>query len=215
MGEEFMEDSLKQTISDDSNLLDATQNAIMDAAENVSGVLNSAADSSALPAPAEPFYTEVEFWLAMAFVLAIGILLKPLYKIIKSGLQGRIQRVVDDIQEATALRDEAQRLLADYERKFVNVDKEVAQIVATADKNLQNIKNTELAKLKSNLRTKEKEAQRRMEENTEKARREINLLASKKSVELAQKAIKRYIAETDKSTLIDEAIAELDRLVKP
>ena len=35
MGEEFIEDSIKQTISDDDNLLDATQNAIIDEAENV------------------------------------------------------------------------------------------------------------------------------------------------------------------------------------
>ena len=32
MGEEFIEDSIKQTISDDGTLLDATQNAIIDAA---------------------------------------------------------------------------------------------------------------------------------------------------------------------------------------
>ncbi|MBQ8670975.1 MAG: hypothetical protein IJ525_00450 [Alphaproteobacteria bacterium] len=213
MGEEFIEDSIKQTISDDGNLLDATQNAIIDAAENVSGALNSSADLPISSLPSEPFYTEVEFWLAVAFVLAISSLAKPLYSIIKNSLQNRIQRVVDDINEATELRDDAQKLLADYERKFVNVDNEIAQIIDIADKNLQNIKKAELSKLENNLRTKKAEAERRMAENIEKARYEVNLSASKISVEIAKKAINNYIEKADKSALIDEAIVELDNLI--
>lgn len=213
MGEEFIEDSIKQTISDDDNLLDATQNAIIDAAENVSGALNSSADLPMSSLPSEPFYTEVEFWLAVAFVLAISALAKPLYSIIKNSLQNRIQRVVDDIKEATELRDDAQKLLADYERKFVNVNNEIAQIIDIADKNLQNIKKAELSKLENNLRTKKAEAERRMAENIEKARYEVNLSASKISVEIAKKAINNYIEKADKSALIDEAIVELDNLI--
>ena len=213
MGEEFIEDSIKQTISDDGNLLDATQNAIIDAAENVSGALNSSADLPISSLPSEPFYTEVEFWLAVAFVLAISALAKPLYSIIKNSLQNRIQRVVDDINEATELRDDAQKLLADYERKFVNVNNEIAQIIDIADKNLQNIKKAELSKLENNLRTKKAEAERRMAENIEKARYEVNLSASKISVEIAKKAINNYIEKADKSALIDEAIVELDNLI--
>ena len=213
MGEEFIEDSIKQTISDDGHLLDATQNAIIDAAENVSGALNSSADLPISSLPSEPFYTEVEFWLAVAFVLAISSLAKPLYSIIKNSLQNRIQRVVDDINEATELRDDAQKLLADYERKFVNVDNEIAQIIDIADKNLQNIKKAELSKLENNLRTKKAEAERRMAENIEKARYEVNLSASKISVEIAKKAINNYIEKADKSALIDEAIVELDNLI--
>lgn len=213
MGEEFIEDSIKQTISDDGNLLDATQNAIIDAAENVSGALNSSTDLPISSLPSEPFYTEVEFWLAVAFVLAISALAKPLYNIIKNSLQNRIQRVVDDINEATELRDDAQKLLADYERKFVNVDNEIAQIIDIADKNLQNIKKAELSKLENNLRTKKAEAERRMAENIEKARYEVNLSASKISVEIAKKAINNYIEKADKSALIDEAIVELDNLI--
>ncbi len=213
MGEEFIEDSIKQTISDDDNLLDATQNAIIDAAENVSGALNSSADLPMSSLPSEPFYTEVEFWLAVAFVLAISALAKPLYNIIKNSLQNRIQRVVDDINEATELRDDAQKLLADYERKFVNVNNEIAQIVDIANKNLQNIKKAELSKLENNLRTKKAEAERRMAENIEKARYEVNLSASKISVEIAKKAINRYIEKANKSALIDEAIVELDNLI--
>ena len=138
---------------------------------------------------------------------------KPLYSIIKNSLQNRIQRVVDDINEATELRDDAQKLLADYERKFVNVDNEIAQIIDIADKNLQNIKKAELSKLENNLRTKKAEAERRMAENIEKARYEVNLSASKISVEIAKKAINNYIEKADKSALIDEAIVELDNLI--
>ena len=148
MDEELIDGSLMQTISDDGNLLDATQNAIMDAAENVSGVLSGTGEV-AEELHSAPFYNDVEFWLAMAFVLAVIVIAKPLFKILKSGLQNRIQKVIDDFDEATKLRDDAQNLLVEYERKFVNTDKEVAVIVENSRKNLQNMRDSELKKLKN------------------------------------------------------------------
>ncbi|MBP1532201.1 MAG: ATP synthase F0 subunit B, partial [Alphaproteobacteria bacterium] len=162
----------------------------------------------------EPLYMEVEFWVGMAFVLSVMLLFKPLGKFIKAALQNRVKRVIDSIDEASKLRDDAQKLLADYERKFVNVDAETAQIVEQSRKNLQNIKNLELAKLKTDSENKEKEAERRIATATEKAKNEINLSASRISVDLAQKAINRYLQNTDKSKLIDEAIADLDKFIQ-
>lgn len=194
-------------------LIDATQNAIMDAAENVSEIL-AAGKSVATEIKDAPFYTEVEFWVAMAFVLSVLLLLKPLAKYIRAGLQHRIDKVVNDIEDAAKLRDDAQLLLADYERKFVNAQKEASHIVEQSRKNLQNIKRHELAKLKTELQNKENEAERRIAAATEKAKEEINSSASKVSIEFARKAIDHYLQTTEKSKLIDEAIADLDKFVQ-
>ena len=202
-------------ITSGEQLIDATQDAIMGAAENVSEVIGVAA-SKTMPQEVhhEPLYMEVEFWVGMAFVLSVMLLFKPLGKFIKAALQNRVKRVIDSIDEASKLRDDAQKLLADYERKFVNVEAETAQIVEQSRKNLQNIKNLELAKLKTDSENKEKEAERRIATATEKAKNEINLSASRISVDLAQKAINRYLQNTDKSKLIDEAIADLDKFIQ-
>lgn len=199
--------------SSGQELIDATQNAIMGAAENVSEII-AAGKTAATKIQEVPFYTEIEFWIAVAFVLSVIILLKPLAKYIRTALQNRINRVVQEIDDAAKLRDDAQVLLAEYERKFINAQTEAAHIAEQSKKNLQNLKRHELAKLKTELKNKENEAERRIAASTAKAREEINLSASKVSVDLAYKTINYYLQNADRSKLIDEAIADLDRFVQ-
>ena len=191
MNEEAMmetQDAATAATSAGQEIIDATQNMIMDAAENVSEVI-AAGKTAATEIHEVPFYSEVEFWIAVAFVLSVCVLLKPLAGAIRSGLHKRIDKVVQDIDDAAKLRDDAKILLADYERKYVDAQKEASQIMQKAKNTLENLKKRELSNLKN----------------------ELNLSASKASVELAKKTINRYLQKTDKSALIDEAIAELDK----
>lgn len=197
-----------------NGLIDSTQNAIMGAAENVSHVIDAGKAAVQSHLTEEPLYMEVHFWVGVAFILAMLVLLKPAYKFIKSALQRRVDKVINDIDEAVKLRDDAQALLAEYERKFVNVEQEAAQIVAQGKQNLRRMQQAETAQMKVDLQNKEKEAERRIKSATEKAKNEINLSASKISVCLAQKAINQYLQNNDKQKLIDDAIDELDKFVK-
>ena len=197
-----------------SSLLDTTQNAIMGAAENVSQVIDAGKEVVQAHMSEEPFYLSVHFWIGVAFVLAMLVLLKPAYKFIKAALQRRVDKVISDIDEAMKLRDDAQAVLAEYERKFVNVEQEAAQIIARGTQSLRRMQQSETASMRSEIENKEKEAERRIKSATEKARNEINLSASKLSVDLARKAIKQYIKENDAHKLIDDAIDELDKFIK-
>lgn len=198
-------------ISSGDGLIDATQNVIMNAAENVSEALGVAGKTAVEDVAELPFYAEVEFWVGMAFVLSVCVLFKPLGKFIRKAMQNRVNKVISDIEEAAKLRDDAQTLLADYQRSFINAEKEAHCIVENARKSVQNIKNNELAKLKIDLENKEKEANRRIAASNAKVAEEISSFAGTASVELANKVINNYLQSTDKTKLIDEAIAELDK----
>ncbi len=207
-------ESFQETLSKGNELIDATQNAIIDAAENVTGIFDAAtAKTVASEAHLEPFYTEIEFWVGMAFVLSVIVLLKPLFLFIRSALQRRIQNVAQAIDDAVKLRDDAQILLADYERKYQNAAKEAQEIIDNSRISLERFKKTELANLQESLKLKEKEAERRIKTSTAKVQNEINSSASVLSVQLAQKAIQKYLKETDQSRLIDDAIDELDKFI--
>lgn len=198
-------------LSSSDGLIDATQNVIMNAAENVSVALGAASKAAVPQVQEVPFYAEVEFWIGMAFVLSVCVLFKPLYSYIKQAMQNRVNKVIEDIDEAAKLRDDAQNLLADYQRRFINAEKEAEQILEQSRKNMRNIKNKEITELKIDLSNKEKEANRRIAAANTKATDEINAYAGRISVELASKAINTYLQTTDKSRLIDEAINELDK----
>lgn len=200
-------------IQSGQDLIEATQNAIIDVAENVSEAIGVTGKTSVAETVHEPFYAEVHFWVGIAFILAILCIVKPIFKFVKAALERRIAKVATDIEEASKLRDDAQVLLADYERKFIDAQSEAQQLLDKSRKNMQNIKKLEISKLKVDLQNKEKEAERRIAAATEKAKAEINLSASKVSIELAHKAINHYLQTTDKSKLIDEAITALDKFI--
>ena len=147
----------------------------------------------------------------MTFIVSVIVLLKPLFFYIQAALQRRIQNVVQSIDDAAKPRDDAQILLADYERKYQNAEKEAQQIIENARTSLNRSKETELAHLQENMKIKEAETERRIKASTAKVHNEINSSAAVLSVQLAQKAIKQYLKEADQSQLIDAAIAELDK----
>ncbi len=207
-------DDATQALPLGHGLIDSTQSAIIDAAENVSQVFDTAGKTVAHELNVIPFYGEVHFWVGVAFVLAVLVLLIPAYRFIKGALQRRVNKVISDIEEAMQLRDDAQNLLAEYERKFVNMQAEVDSIVAEGMKSLKNLQKNETERLKIELETKQKEAERRIKTATEKAKNEINNAVGQLSVSLAQKAIDRYLQTTDKSRLIDESINDLDKFIK-
>ena len=68
--------------------------------------------------------------------------------------------------------------------------------------------------MNENTAVKEKEIKRRIATSTENAMAEINQSVAHSAVGLAQKAIKEYINKADKSSLIDNALAGLDKFVK-
>ena len=218
MAEEITDSSLSDaaavTLQTGNDLIDATQNAIIDAAENVSEVFDKANPDIAHQLTEVPFYADVEFWVGMAFILSIVALAKPAYRFLKSAMRGKIESVKNQIADAEKLRDDAQELLAQYERKFAATESEVAEILKQAEKNIANQKKNDLATLKENTAVKEKEIKRRILSSTENVMAEINQSVARSSVEVAKKAILAHISKANKSTLIDEAIVSLDKFIK-
>lgn len=95
-------------------IIDATQNAVIEAAENVANIIDNTA--AELDGHHEVFYQSAEFWVAMAFVLVVAALARPIGRTVIALLKKRIARIIARIREASALQEDAQKLLADYEK---------------------------------------------------------------------------------------------------
>ena len=98
---------------------------------------------SASPALAAsgPFVSlgNTNFVVLVAFLLFVGILLY--YKVpelVGGMLDKRAENITSDLNEAKALREEAQSLLASYERKQKEVQEQADRIVATAKEEATN-----------------------------------------------------------------------------
>jgi len=76
---------------------------------------------------------EAEFWVAVAFVIFVGVLIYyGVHTMITGVLDQRSARIRADLDEARRLKEEAAALLAEYRRKQQSAEREAAQIVAGA-----------------------------------------------------------------------------------
>lgn len=191
-------------------LIDATQNAVMEAAENVSNIIGTTA--AELDGHSEAFYQGAEFWVAMAFVLVVIALGRPVGKTVITLLKKRIAAIIARINEASSLQEDAQKLLADYEKKFLGAKAEAEAILKKAQKEVDYFKKESLSKLEQDMRQKEKDAEDRLMNAKEKASQEISALTSELTIKSVKEAIAKHLDDASQSKLIDASIALLIKL---
>lgn len=199
-----------ENINSGKEIIDAAQNAVMQAADDVSGIIENTAEQ--LHGHEEIFYQSAEFWVGVAFVLVVLLLAGPVGRLVRSMLNKRIDNITKRIHDAAELRDEAQKLLADYEKKFLNADKEAQAILNKSQKEIEYLKKENLAKIEEEMKIKEKEAEDRITASKEKAAREISDLTSELTIKTVKAAIVKNLDAKTKNKLIDDSISLITRL---
>lgn len=101
----------------------------------LTAALFTAIASPALAAGDKPFFSlaNTDFVVLIAFIIFIGILLYfKVFSLVGGMLDKRAQSISAELDEARTLREEAQSLLASYERKQKDVQAQADRIVANA-----------------------------------------------------------------------------------
>ena len=88
----------------------------------------------------EPFYKEGEFWVGFAFILVVVFLFKPVGSMLKAMLIKRRNGIIEQINQAEKLRDDAQVLLAQYEKKFLHAKDEADEILTKSESEIELLK---------------------------------------------------------------------------
>ena len=86
------------------------------------------------------FIYEPEFWVAVSFFIFIGVLVYfGVHMKVVSALDARALLISKELEEARQLREEAEKVLADYQRKLGDVVTEVDNITALAAKQAETL----------------------------------------------------------------------------
>lgn len=155
------------------------------------------------------FIREAEFWVLIAFLIAIAYLVYKTRTIVTGSLDARAQKIKAELDEAQRLREEAQATLADYQRKQRDALKEAEAIVAQAKAEAERAAAQGARDLDAAIERRKHLAVEKIALTEAKALAEVRNLA----VDLAIAALKRAFAEdldaARRGALIDEAIAAL------
>lgn len=190
-------------------LIEATQNAVIETADNLANLIETTAHDIH---GQDVFYEHPTFWVAVSFILVILLLGRPIGKLLREMLRKRIENIISRINEAANLKDEAQKLLVEYERKFINAEIEAGKILQRSQKEIELLKKENLDKLKHEMAIKEKEAESRLIAARSEAMSEIAGLTAELTVKAVRKAIIQKLSDKKQDELIEQSIAKIANL---
>lgn len=152
-----------------------------------------------------------EFWVALAFVIFVGAVYRPVGRMISAALDARGAKISEELDEAVRLREEAQALLAQYERQQSEAAAEAEKILAHAgDEAARQAENAAEA-LEAALERRKQQALDRIARAEEEALAEVRGAAVDIAVGATRKLLADRLDAKRRAALIDEAIAELDK----
>ncbi len=155
-------------------------------------------------------FSDPTFWTAVAFVIFFLAVGRQLFKAATTGLDKRSEEIRKELEEAEALRVEAQKMLADHKRKQRDSEKEAEEMLAHAKAESQRMREKAQKDLEADLKRREQVALDKIAQAEVNALKEVRSLA----VELAVAATAKLLSENlDKATaddLVQSAIDDLD-----
>jgi F-type H+-transporting ATPase subunit b len=156
------------------------------------------------------FLSTPEFWVAVSFV---GFVLLIVYFKIpgKAGelLDKRAEQIRDELDEARRLREEAQAMLADFERKQRDAEKEAASIIMLAKQEAEALAKETREKLKDTLERRTKIAEGKIARAEEQAISEVRSVAVNVAIAAAEQIIVSKMTPAASKKLVDESIKGL------
>jgi len=152
---------------------------------------------------------DATFWVAVSFVIFFGGLIY--FKIpqkINQSLNGSIDQIKNEIEDAEKLKDEAKNILSDYEKKLSNSKKEIQSMIDKA--NEESEKNILKVNADFHVQTenRKKNAEQRIKQMKNQAFKDVKNL----SVKIAIKSIERLLENSlDKNKLDKLYLSSLEQ----
>lgn len=152
-------------------------------------------------------FSDPTFWVALAFVCFIALVFKPISKFATSALDSRAEKIKEELDEAEKLRNEAQDLLAQYQRKQRDASKEAEEIIQHAKDEAERLDREGRARLEAALERREKLAMDRIQLAEQQAVERVRNQAIAIAIAAAESVLADSLSKDKANDLIDGAIS--------
>lgn len=163
-----------------------------------------------------PFFSlyNTDFVVLVAFLLFVGVIVYLKVPGLVGGLlDKRAEGIRADLDEARALREEAQKVLAEYERRHKEVQATADRIVAKAREEAREAAEQAKADIAASVKRRLEAAEGQIEAAEAAAVRAVRERAVTVAVAAAADVLSGQMTKTESNRLIDDAIAQVgDRL---
>jgi F-type H+-transporting ATPase subunit b len=149
-------------------------------------------------------------WVAIASVLFVALIIYlKVPGMITGALDKRAIEIADELDGARKLRDEAQSLLASYQRRTAHAEREVEEIVELARSEAVQMSKEMQASLKAQAERRSKLAEEKIAHAEAQAIQEVRAAAVDAAVGAARTLIANRLSAEKARELVNQSIGEL------
>jgi F-type H+-transporting ATPase subunit b len=152
-------------------------------------------------------FHDPELWVLIAFVVFIAAVGKKAWAMITGMLDGRAAAIKSELERAVALREEAQTLLAGFQRQQRDAVKETEGIVEQAKQTARIETEQAKADLESALERRGKSAADKIAQAKARALEQIRANVVDVTIAATRRVIAESMDDARSDALVDEAIA--------
>ena len=156
------------------------------------------------------FEFDATFWSAVAFViLMVGFIYLGVHKKVAEALDHRAARITSELDEARKLKEEAQKLVAEYRAKRQSAVKEADEIVANAKAEAERMAAETRVRMEDFVARRTKMAETKIAQAEAQAVADVRAAAADAAVAAAAKVLSDTVKGQTAETLLTQGIAEV------
>ena len=151
-----------------------------------------------------------EFWVAVSFVAFLAVL--AYYKVpavIAKALDDRAAAIRKELDEARRLREDAQNLLSDYQKKHRQIDKEAEAIIGQARREAEAYAHETRDALSDTLERRTRQAEEKIARAEAQAVDDVRSAAVDAALAAAERILREKASGATGAALVDESIRGL------
>lgn len=158
------------------------------------------------------FHIDATFIAFVAFALFFALVFYlKVPAMVLSALDARSNEIAKELHEARRLREEAEKLLAEYQAKKLAAEAEAKTIVETAKEQAAAVAEETRQSMQAAMARREKQAEDRIASAESKAAEEVRTAAAEAAIAAAERMIRERMNDQAQAGLVSEGVAEMQR----
>ena len=158
--------------------------------------------------------SDPQFWVAVAFVIFIFAIFKPVKKMITSSLDAKISEIKNQIEEAENLKNETKTTLSDIKKRQNEVKIEIENIHNNAKDKIINLETQAHKKLDEQINKKEILINSKIDQIIRDTNLSIHENITYTAIQSTLLILEENLNNDDKQQMINQSIQELEIAVK-
>ena len=155
-------------------------------------------------------FTQPEFWVAIAFIILMAVFAwLGVHRTVLTALDHRAQRIKAEIDDARRLKDEAAKLLADYQARRASAEREAQEIVTNARAEAERIAAEAKTRMEDFVARRTKTAENKIALAEAQAVADVRAAAAEAAVAAASTVLSQSVKGPVADDLLTKGIAEV------